>query len=196
MASTLSTSQRAARATLSVSVSDSGDTKYRSWVKDHRILAAAVAGLVAVHIATITGFFIKGIGLPELDWNTANGVIYTPTASANGQFLSGAIFHYMDGVAFAIMYAIGLHPLLKRWPSGTAGNILKGLLFGTILAILSAAYMAPRIYYPDLNVGFFSYRLGWKTVFAIFLWHWVYGLHLGAIYNPAGREGPGRGGEV
>ena len=47
--------------------------------------------------------------------------------------------HYMDGVAFAIVYALGLHPLLsKALRSTSAGNLLKGVLFGVILATISA----------------------------------------------------------
>ncbi|MFF1819788.1 hypothetical protein ACFVWG_20980 [Kribbella sp. NPDC058245] len=159
--------------------------RWRSWVTEHRVGSSVLAGLVAVHIATITGFFMPGIGLPKLDWNTANGLIYRPTSSANVQFLAGGVMHYMDGVAFAVLYALGLHPLLSRFIRSTSvGNLLKGVLFGLLLATISAAFMAPRVYYPDLHIGFFSHRLGWQTVFAIYLWHVVYGLHLGLIYNP------------
>jgi len=158
--------------------------RYRRWVTNHRIVAAALGGFVGVHIATICGFFMPGVGLPRLDWNTVNGMIYTPTGSPNVQFLSGAIFHYTDGIVFGIMYALTLHLLLKRWRSSTAGNVVKGLVFGTILATISAAFMAPRVYYPSAHVGFFSHNLGWKVVFAIYVWHWIYGLHLGTVYNP------------
>jgi hypothetical protein len=161
--------------------------RWRSWVTQHRVASAVLAGLVAVHIATITGFFMPGVGLPKLDWNTANGMIYRPTSSANVQFLAGGVMHYMDGVAFAVLYALGLHPLLSRYIRSTsAGNLVKGVLFGLLLATISAAFMAPRVYYPELHIGFFSHRLGWLTVLAIYLWHVVFGLHLGLIYNPCG----------
>lgn len=158
--------------------------RYRQWVSNHRIVAAALAGFVAVHIATICGFFFPGVGLPKLDFNTLNGMVFTPTASANVQFLSGAIIHYTDGVVFAIMYALTLHLILRRWRSSNIGNVAKGLVFGTILATVSAGFMAPRVYFPHVNVGFFAHNLGWKVVFAIYLWHWIYGLHLGTVYNP------------
>ena len=69
------------------------------------------------------------------------------------------------------------------------GNALKGLLFGTILATISCAFMIPRVYFPSADVGFFSYNLGWQLLLAVFVWHWVYGLHLGMIYNPSDRDG-------
>ena len=123
------------------------------------------------------------IGLPQLDWNRVNGMIYTPTASVDVQFLSGGIFHYLDGLVFSVLYAAALFPLL-RWRSTVVGNLLKGLLFGTVLATISCAFMTPRVYFPNQDVGFFSHNLGWQTILAVYLWHWVFGAHLGAIYNP------------
>jgi hypothetical protein len=155
---------------------------YRTWVTNHRVSAALLAGLVGVHVATVAGLFMPSIGLPKLDWNTLNGTIITPSASANVQFLSGSLFHYADGILFGVMFAIAVHPLMA-WRSTTTGNLLKGFAFGTILATISAVFMSPRVYFPHAHVGFFSHNLGWKVVFAIYLWHWIYGLHLGAIYN-------------
>jgi hypothetical protein len=37
---------------------------------------------------------------------------------------------------------------------------------------------------PLLPWGFFSNHLGGKTVFGIYLWHFVWGVNLGLIYNP------------
>jgi len=36
-------------------------------------------------------------------------------------------------------------------------------------------------------LGFFSHNLGWQLLLAVFVWHWVYGLHLGLIYNRSDR---------
>jgi len=50
--------------------------------------------------------------------------------------------------------------------------------------------MIPRVYFPGAHVGFFSHNLGWKLILAVYLWHCVYGLNLGMIYNPpAGDNG-------
>jgi hypothetical protein len=157
--------------------------RYRAWVTQHPVAAALLAGLVATHVATIIGYWMPGIGLPQLDWNRVNGMIYTPTASVDVQFLSGGIFHYLDGLVFSVLYAAALFPLL-RWRSTVVGNLLKGLLFGTVLATISCAFMTPRVYFPNQDVGFFSHNLGWQTILAVYLWHWVFGAHLGAIYNP------------
>jgi len=157
--------------------------RYRAWVTQHPVAASLLAGLVATHVATIIGYWMPGIGLPQLDWNRVNGMIYTPKASADVQFLSGGVFHYLDGLVFSVLYAVALFPLLT-WRSTVVGNLLKGLLFGTVLATISCAFMTPRVYFPDGDVGFFSNNLGWQTILAVYLWHWVFGAHLGAIYNP------------
>jgi len=156
-------------------------------VGDHRVSAALLAGLVATHLATVVGYFMPGIGLPQLDWNRINGAIYTPKASPDVQFLSGGIFHYVDGIVFTAVFAIAVYPLL-RWRSTALGNTLKGLFFGTVLATISVVFMIPRVYFPAAHVGFFSHNLGWKLILAVYLWHWVYGMNLGMIYNPPARD--------
>src|SRR5947209_4058647 len=164
-----------------------GVERYRTWVRDHRVSAALLAAVVATHVATVIGYWMPGIGLPQLDWNRINGTIYTPKASPDVQFLSGGVFHYVDGIVFTIVFVVAIYPLL-RWRSTALGNTLKGLFFGTILATISCAFMIPRVYFPDAHVGFFSHNLGWKLILAVYVWHWVYGLNLGMIYNPSPRD--------
>jgi hypothetical protein len=159
-------------------------SSYREWVSAHRVAAALLAGVVATHMATVIGYWMPSVGLPQLDWNRANGMIYTPKGSANLQFLSGGIFHYTDGIVFAVIFAVAVHPMLP-WRSTQVGNVLKGLTLGTLLATISCVWMTPRVYFPHGHVGFFSHNLGFKFILAVYLWHWVFGLHLGVIYNPA-----------
>jgi hypothetical protein len=147
------------------------------------VAASLLAGLVATQVATVVGYWMPGIGLPQLDWNRVNGAVYTPKASPDVQLLSGGIFHYLDGIVFAIVFGTTLFPLL-RWRSTTVGNVAKGLLFGTALATISCAFMIPRVYFPTAHAGFFSHNFGWKLILAVYVWHWVYGLNLGTIFNP------------
>src|SRR5213080_2477195 len=106
--------------------SQSAVDRYRAWVSDHRVSAALLAGLVATHMATVVGYFMPGIGLPQLDWNRINGAIYTPKASPDLQFLSGGVFHYVDGIVFTLVFVVAVFPLL-RWASTPLGNTIKGL---------------------------------------------------------------------
>src|SRR6266850_2564913 len=126
---------RDARAEASVSLD-----RYRTWVTDHRVSAALLAAVVATHLATVIGYWMPGIGLPQLDWNRINGSIYTPNASPDSQFLSGGVFHYLDGIVFTLVFVVAVFPLL-RWRSTAFGNVLKGLFFGTVLATVSCVFM-------------------------------------------------------
>src|SRR5882762_5309157 len=123
-----------------------GLDRYRTWVTDHRISAALLAAVVATHMATVIGYWMPGIGLPQLDWNRINGSIYTPNASPDLQSLSGGVFHYVDGIVFTLVFVVAVFPLL-RWRSTPFGNALKGLFFGTILATVSCVFMIPRVYF-------------------------------------------------
>jgi hypothetical protein len=149
----------------------------------HKIATAVVAGLVATHMATMWGYWFHGIGLPVLDWNTTNGMQLLPKASHNVQFFSGAVAHYTTGVCFALLFAFGPHMILPL-RNTALGNLAKAIAFGLLLGFLSALIMVPLVFFPQYHPGFFSHRLGFKGVLAIFVWHAIYGVHLGAIYTP------------
>src|SRR2546428_449502 len=59
----------------------STDPVWRVWITRHRVGAAILAGIVATHMATIIGFFLPAVGLPKLDWPSANGGVFTPYGS-------------------------------------------------------------------------------------------------------------------
>jgi hypothetical protein len=149
----------------------------------HKIGTAVVAGLVATHMATMWGYWFHGIGLPVLDWNTTNGIQLLPEASHNVQFFTGAAAHYTTGVCFALLFAFGPHWALPLRDT-LLGNLGKAIAFGLLLGFLSALIMVPLVFYPDYHPGFFSHNLGFKGVLSIFVWHAIYGVHLGAIYTP------------
>jgi hypothetical protein len=161
--------------------------RWRGWVNEHRLAAAFLAALIATHLATVIGFWLPSVGLPRLDWPSTNGMVYLPHASSGVQFLTGGIFHYTDGLVFALLFAVLLHPAMP-WRSTTLGNVLKGLTLGMILSVISCLWMMPRVYFPHAHAGFFSVNLGWKVILAVFVWHFVYGLHLGVIFNPSDRR--------
>ena len=106
-----------------------------------------------------------------------------PTAST---YFVGEISHFADGVFFALLFALLFHPLVPL-RNTMLGNLIKGLLYGTVLAIISAAWWVPAVYIPH-HAGFLSTSLGWKLTFGIFLWHWIYGYFLGTVYCPAPKE--------
>jgi hypothetical protein len=167
---------------------------YRRWVTQHQVIAALVGGLVAVHVATILGLWMGDFGLKRLDWPTANGLVYIPDAGPVALFLVGGLFHYLDGMFFALVFALGLAPHLP-FGSSTRGNLLKALLFGLVLSIVALLIMTPLVYAPARGsvAGFFSHNFGWQYIVGNLIFHLVYGLHLGLIYNPSDRREPDLG---
>jgi len=168
--------------------------RWRAWVAVHPIGSSMLAGAVATQFATVFGIWFKGFGLPQLNWPTANGQLIIPTASAGAQYFAGAISHFADGVFFALLFALLFHPLVPL-RNTLLGNLIKALLYGTVLALISAAWWVPAVYVPH-HAGFLSTSLGWKLTFGIFLWHWIYGYFLGSVYCPLPKDaGAPAGGE-
>jgi hypothetical protein len=158
---------------------------WRRWATRHRVLAAMLGGAVAVHVTTLLGFWFGGFGLTRLDYNTANGKVYLPDATPVQQFLVGGLSHYVDGVFFAVVFAIAISPRLPLRATAV-GNLAKALIFGTVLALLALFVTAPFVFGPTRGVHdpLVAFHAGWKYVLSVLLFHWLYGLHLGLIYNP------------
>lgn len=167
---------------------------FRSAVSNNRLVAALVASVVATHMATITGYwyqmigFKNGEGFVTLDWPAFNGLLILPRGTPSEQFVAGAVFHTLTGICFGLIYAFLIHPRL-RLPNTMVGNLGKALVWGGILALISALWWVPANF-PAFNPGFLSLNLGVKTTIGIFLWHVVYAVHLGAFYNPLPESQP------
>ena len=166
--------------------------RWRAWVAGHPIGGSLLAGAVATQFATVFGIWFPGFGLPSLNWPVANGELIlgiqvgTPPTAAT--YLVGELSHFTDGLFFALLFALLFHPLVPLRNTMT-GNLLKALLYGTVLALISAAWWLPAVYIPH-HAGFLSTSLGWKLTFGVFLWHWIYGYFLGTVYCPAPTVAP------
>jgi len=166
--------------------------RWRAWVAGHPIGGSLLAGAVATQFATVFGIWFPGFGLPSLNWPVANGELIlgiqvgTPPTAAT--YLVGELSHFTDGIFFALLFALLFHPLVPLRNTMT-GNLLKALLYGTVLALISAAWWVPALYVPH-HAGFLATSLGWKLTFGIFLWHWIYGYFLGTVYCPAPADAP------
>src|SRR5712691_7019368 len=117
-----------------------------------QLVTALVAGFVATHIATVSGYWFHGVNLPDLGWPNFNGIL-------------------LLGV--------------------------KAILFALVLATISAIWWVPQLFNSvfNYNFGWFSQNLGkflgvsaWKAVVGIYVWHIIYGVNLGLIYNPHPAE--------
>jgi hypothetical protein len=157
---------------------------WRHWLTRHPVGGALLAGAVATHMATMFGIWFHGIGLPDLNWPAVNGAVIFPKADGVAQYWAGFVAHSLDGLVFALLYALLVHPQLP-FRNSNVGNVVKGMLYGTVLAVVSIGFMVPYVYFPHSGAGVFSTGFGFKLIFAVFLWHWAYGFFLGTVYDPA-----------
>lgn len=163
---------------------------WRVWVTRHPIGAAMWAGVVGGQVATLWGMWFPGVGLPALDWPLTNGATIDPKGSFVAQFAIGGLFHALDCLVFALIFALFIFPMIGKVVNSRM-NMLKALGFSLVLATVSAAFLVPFVYYKGYHVGFGGVNYGgWKLVVAIYLWHLLYGVNLGAIYNPLALDDP------
>jgi hypothetical protein len=161
---------------------------WRGVVTERPLAGALVAGFAATHLATVTGYWYHGFaltsgaGLPDLGWPAFNGALLIGRESTVAQFWAGSIYHFLTGIVFSLAFCFLIFPLF-RWSNSFAANVGKAVVYGLVLATISALWWVPQLF-PSFNPGFFSHNLGWKTVFGIYLWHVIYGLTLGSFYNP------------
>lgn len=160
--------------------------RWRSWVTAHPVAGSLLAGAVATQLATVFGIWFTGFGLPQLNWPAANGSLIIPKASIGAQYFAGELSHFTDGIVFALLFALLFHPLVPV-RNTLGGNLIKGIAYGTVLALISAAWWLPAVYAPH-HAGFLSTSFGWKLSFGIFLWHWIYGYFLGTVYCPNRKD--------
>ena len=160
--------------------------RWRAQVTQHRVVYSPLAGFVATHIATITGYWYPVWNWPKMDYGVLNGMILVPKEDATTQFIIGMIAHYGTGMCFALIYAFLIHPLLPGTNSVPA-NVLKALAFGMVLATFACLMWIPGNF-PQFHAGFFMHNLGWQTIAATYLWHVFYAVHLGALYSPLPEE--------
>jgi hypothetical protein len=100
------------------------------------------------------------------------------------------------GICYALFFVFLIHPRIPL-PNSTGGNVTKALLFAFVLATLSAARWVPQLFNEKFatDLGWFSQNVGkllgtaaWKPIVGIYLWHFIWGLNLGLVYNPLPPE--------
>lgn len=163
---------------------------WRVWVTKHPLGAAVWAGVVAGQITTLWGIWFPGVGLPALNWPQATGATIDAKGSFVVQFVMGEFFHGLDCIIFALIFAIFLFPLMGKVVT-PAMNFAKAVGFAMVLGTISAAFLVPYIYFKGYGVGFGGIHYGgWKLVFAIYVWHLLYGVNLGLFYDPLPLNDP------
>ncbi len=179
---------------------------------DNQLKAGLVAAVAATFFATMFGEWFTAVGWPvAFSFNTLNAEVWATNfkslsgffAITKGQLLSpdftyflGMWAHYSQGVVFGLVFAFLVYPNLPG-PMKTGSNLLKGLLWGWTLFLVSSAFVMPLLY----GTGFFFSVWGtffppngqWQLIFQNFVWHSIYGFVLGIFFSPLPKSAASMG---
>jgi len=169
----------------------------RFFVGKSPLQAGLIAGFVATWVATVFGYWFPGATLPQFPFNQINAwLIFGFTQPDYVNFIIGGFVHYINGILWGVIFALILYPFMgmgvKRLaPMKPTTNLLKGLIWGWALWIISSALWMPLLVGPLLagagNIGPFLTNfdgVGYQAVFTNLLWHTLYGVNLGLLFSP------------
>jgi hypothetical protein len=171
---------------------------------------AIVAGFIATMIATVSGLWFPGVKLPQFDFNALNGrLALGDTAFPNGSisiqtWQIGAVIHMIDGVIWAVIFGLVISPVLgvlvkPLRPATPTVNLVKGIIWGGVLWLISSALWMPLLIGALLGPTFINgFRLscgvgpfltcfgpyGVQALFTNLFWHTIYGVNLGLLFSP------------
>jgi hypothetical protein len=164
----------------------SAATWWYDWVDHHRVAAAALVGVIATQMGTYFGYVFPAIGLPTLPWPLYNGILAVPAEEfgTTGSFFAGNSLHFVNGIVFAILYAVLALPIMP-FRNTHGGNVARGLLYSVVLTVISLGVLVPYAYVPKQGYGLFAFDGpdGWKLPAAVLLWHLIYGFFLGTLFQ-------------
>lgn len=172
--------------------------RWQVWVEQKPILSLFVVGIIATQLGTYFGYVFPAVGLPVLPWPLYNGILGTTIADGfNGavategafsvtadSFFVGHSLHFINGIVFAMLWGILFREDAARF---IKNNVLNGMVYAFIMTIISAGLLVPYAYVPNQGYGFFLFDGpdGWKLPFGILVWHMIYGVFLGLLWNPS-----------
>ncbi len=170
--------------------------RWQDWVENKPILSLFVVGIVATQLGTYFGYVFPAIGIPVLPWPLYNGILGTTIvdgfngtavegfAVTSDAFFVGHSLHFINGIVFAMLWGILYREDVARF---FKNNILNGASYAVIMSIISAGLLVPYAYVPNQGFGLFLFDGpdGWKLPFGILIWHLIYGVFLGLLWNPS-----------
>lgn len=97
-----------------------------------------VAGILASYVMTVTAAWQAGLGLNAMD---PSRLMVTSLNRAHSDapygIAFGHLYHYLNGVAFALLYYV----LFRAWLPGNW--LIRGVLYGVIAFLLAAGVVSP-----------------------------------------------------
>jgi hypothetical protein len=177
---------------------------------DNQLKAGLVAAFAATFLATMFGEWFTAVGWPvAFSFNTLNAEVWATNfknlsgffAITKGQLLSadftyflGMWAHYSQGIIFGLLFTFLIYPNLPGG-MGVGKNLLKGLLWGWTLFLVSSSFVMPLLYGTGFMFSvwgtFFPPNGQIQLIFQNFVWHSTFGFLLGVFYNPMPKPGAG-----
>ncbi|MFW6090168.1 MAG: hypothetical protein ACODAB_10470, partial [Gemmatimonadota bacterium] len=134
---------------------------------------ATVAGLIATFVMTLTGFWMSGLGLPQLD---VGGMIAESTGHG---WTWGNFAHFVNGALLALIYVQWVRDRLP-------GNALvRGIGYGILTTLAAAIVVVPLA--ADAGIFFSNTPMPGAMVAASTVAHLAFGLSLEIAYGVAER---------
>jgi hypothetical protein len=178
--------------------------RWQNFVDERPIGSLVLVGVIATQLGTFFGYVFPAVGLPVLPWPLYNGILGTTFAdgvtglsnldgtfaagfaTSGESFFVGNALHFVNGIIFAILFGILFREDVPGVKNTYGGNILKGVIYSVIMSIISIGLLVPYAYVPEQGYGFFLFDGpdGWKLPLAVLVWHLIYGLFLGLLYQP------------
>lgn len=141
---------------------------------------ALFAGLAAAYVQALAGYWLEGLwGMPRLDLAEA-GKRYLG-GERPGWWLVGMVAHLFNGALLGLLYAATVY----AWAGGD-GALLRRLVLGVAYGVAVWVVVFNLMLLPLGGAGAFGrHGVGVGLRRTSLLLHVLYGLTLGAIYDPA-----------
>lgn len=140
------------------------------------LLAVIGTGFWATLVMTWLAYWLRGIGLPKIDYASWHSAQILPEGAEKGVggWVCGQVSHFLVGIVFALIYALWFVPYVEipGW--------LRGIIFGVIFwAVVEIVYL-PVVERAGV-LGLRRGKLMWLTDLISRV---VWGVILGAAYPP------------
>lgn len=128
---------------------------------------AALAGVLGTYVMTVTGVWQAGLGLLPIE---PSGLMQVSLNAGHGDaapygIVAGHVYHYLNGIALAVIFASVLKPILPgHWA-------VHGVVLATVTTIMAAAVIAP------LSLGVAPFFIGMEDGLLLLFSDWT--AHLG-----------------
>jgi len=151
-----------------------------------------VWGFAATAVLTTLMAGSEGIGLTRMNIPHMLGTMFTPNRDRAKVY--GALFHFLNGWAFSIVYVAGFHAAHRfTWWFGTFLGLIHGAFVAAVaLPVMPGVHprMASELRGPTVArqlepPGFLALNYGARTPISILLAHLAFGAILGAFYSPS-----------